>query len=283
MKATAVFLDRDGTIIEDTGYVGDPEQVRLLPGAAEAIRRLTKLVDVVVLASNQSGVARGLFDEEDLARVHERVEELLRQHGVRLDGAYYCPYLDGPKATVDAYRRASELRKPKPGMLLQAARDMNIDLSRSWMIGDSQADVEAGWRAGCQTVHLRDRAKEEDASTSAMHTAASLLEAAEILEQKMKQTRGDTALGAAQSEGEVLDVLRGISDRLDRAQRQQHQQDFSLLRLFGALLQMFAIVAAVWGSVALFDDRSAPATARFGLACFLQLGSLSIFAVDRFR
>ena len=126
MKATAVFLDRDGTVIEDPGYVDDPERVHLLPGAADAIRRFSEAGHLVVVVSNQSGVARGLFDEATLSRVHARLEELLQARGASLDGAYYCPYFDGPEATVDSYRRDSELRKPKPGMLVQAASEFNV-------------------------------------------------------------------------------------------------------------------------------------------------------------
>ncbi len=181
MKATAVFLDRDGTIIEAHGYINDPNQVRLIPGAADAIRCLSKAGHLVVLISNQSGVARGLLDEETLSRVHGRLEELLREEGVSLDGAYYCPYLDGPEAKVDAYRRDSELRKPNPGMLLQAARGLNIDLSRSWVIGDSPCDVEAGLRAGCRTILIdRDGSGGISGGVTATHTVRRLYEAARI-------------------------------------------------------------------------------------------------------
>ncbi|GAG48670.1 unnamed protein product, partial [marine sediment metagenome] len=121
MTSTAVFLDRDGTIVEDLGYIGEPEQLRLIPGAADALRRFSREGYLVVVVSNQSGVARGLFDEADLSRVHARLEALLAECGASLDGAYYCPYLSGAEATVEAYRRESELRKPAPGMLLQAA------------------------------------------------------------------------------------------------------------------------------------------------------------------
>ena len=118
MTSTAVFLDRDGTVVEDPGYIGDPDQVQLIPGAAEAINRFSKAGHRVVIVSNQSGVARGMFTEEDLSRVHARLVALLEADGAMLDGAYYCPYLDGPEAKVEAYRGDSDLRKPKPGMLL---------------------------------------------------------------------------------------------------------------------------------------------------------------------
>lgn len=284
MKVTAVFLDRDGTIIEDTGYLKDPDQVRLLPGAAEAIRRLRQVADLVILASNQSGVARGLMDETDLTKVHERLEQLLDEHGANLDGAYYCPYLEGPEATVEPFRRKSDLRKPKPGMLLQASREMSIDLQRSWMIGDSPSDVEAGVRAGCRTIHIcESKSPRASGAQEATFTAGSLLEATELLELELNPHASHESASSAPGNGEILEVLQSIRDRLSDAQRQQNQQDFSLMRLFGALLQMFAIVAALWGLTALFDERPDPATARFALAGVLQLGSLSVLLMDRFR
>lgn len=285
VKSTAVFLDRDGTIIEDIGYIGDPDAVRLIPDAAEAIRRISQAGYLVVIVSNQSGVARGLFDEAALSGVHARVEALLRAEGAGLDGAYYCPYLDSRETKVEAYRRDSELRKPNPGMLRQAARDLNIDLSRSWMIGDSPSDVEAGRRAGCETILISPNGSNaRHANVTATHTVGSLLEAAELLECDMKRDHDETKNPVSPApEDQVIRILGQIRDQLDRAQRQQRQQDFSLARLFGALLQMFAVVAALWGVIGLFDEEAGPATARFALACFLQLASISAFAIDRFR
>ncbi|UCC30727.1 MAG: HAD family hydrolase [Phycisphaerales bacterium] len=285
VKSTAVFLDRDGTIIEDIGYIGDPDDVRLIPDAAEAIRRISQAGYLVVIVSNQSGVARGLFDEAALSGVHARLEALLRAEGAGLDGAYYCPYLDSRETKVEAYRRDSELRKPNPGMLRQAARDLNIDLSRSWMIGDSPSDVEAGRRAGCETILISPNGSNaRDANVTATHTVGSLLEAAELLECDMKRDHDETKNPVSPArEDQVIRILGQIRDQLDRAQRQQRQQDFSLARLFGALLQMFAVVVALWGVIGLFDEEAGPATARFALACFLQLASISAFAIDRFR
>jgi D-glycero-D-manno-heptose 1,7-bisphosphate phosphatase len=150
----AVFLDRDGTIIEDRGYVAHPDQVRLLPGVGDAIRRLRDHGYLVVVVSNQSGVARGYFDETALQLVHERMVALLVAEGAALDAAYYCPFLDAPEAVVERFRRVSHERKPAPGMILRAARRHGIDLARSWMVGDSPSDVEAGRRAGCRTILL---------------------------------------------------------------------------------------------------------------------------------
>ena len=285
MESPAVFLDRDDTIIEDRGYISDPDQVSLMPGAAEGIRRFSLAGYLVVVVSNQSGIARGLLDESALAAVHERVEALLDAAGARLDGAYYCPYLEGPEATVDAYRRASDLRKPAPGMLLQAAREMNIDLSRSWMIGNSLCDVQAGEAAGCRAILIdRDGASAALGADAPTHVVGSLVEAAALLERDMQERRNEkTDATSTSRDDEIVGLLAKIHEQLEHAQRRQRQQDFSVLRLFGALLQMFAIVAAVWGVTALLGDQSAPATARLLLACFFQLASIGAFAIDRFR
>ena len=308
MKRTAVFLDRDGTIIEDAGYIGDPQQVRLIRDAADAIRRFRQAGCLVVIVSNQSGVARGFFDEAAMNKVHARVESLLAERGAGVDRAYHCPYLDGPEATVVAYRRDSDLRKPRPGMLLLAAKELDIDLSRSWMIGDSLTDVQAGMNAGCRTILLRRAPSSPHDSrvvvlTGALppavdvvptHCVDSMTEAAVLVEQAMKQESESISASPSPFKGEgrgegqspndaVLLSLEKIHDQLERAHRKDRQHDFSFLRLFGALLQMLAIVAALWGVVALMDDRSAPATARLTLACFFQFAAVSAFAIDRFH
>lgn len=301
MKKKAVFLDRDGTIIEDVGFIGDPAKVRLLPGVADAIRRIAEAGFEIIVVSNQSGVARGIFDEDALSSVHTRMVELLGSQGARLDGAYYCPYLDGPEAVVEAYRCESELRKPEPGMLLQAAHERGIDLSRSWMIGNSPRDVEAGRRADCRTILLDpEGAFRNDEQINATHTAPSLSEACEFLEPTMKtQPEPEVAVVAASaavaprtvaspravatSSDDVVRVLGKIHDLLDRSHRQSRQHDFSVVRLFAALIQMFAIVAALWGLLGLMSDLPDDATARLTLACFLQLASISAYVIDRFR
>ncbi len=283
MKLPAVFLDRDGTIIEDTGYIRDPAEVRLVPGAADAIRCFSEAGYRVVVISNQSGVARGLFDEAALAKVHVRVEELLQASGASLDGAYYCPFLNGPKAVVEEYRKDSELRKPGPQMLLQAARELDIDLARSWMIGDSATDVEAGQRAGCRTILIERGTPTGALAVQPTVRVRSIAEAAVAIESAGKRPSSPIVADAQGHDEPVIQLLRQIHAQLDRAHRRERQQDFSVLRLFGALLQMVAIVAAVWGATALLSDQSMPATGRLVLACFLQLAAISAFALDRFR
>jgi D-glycero-D-manno-heptose 1,7-bisphosphate phosphatase len=150
MSNTAVFLDRDGTLIHDPGYLNHPDQVQLIDGAAEALKEFQLLGYKTVVASNQSGVARGVVTVEMLERIHDRLRELLAAKGAALDAIYYCPY--HPEGVIAEFRQDSDWRKPKPGMLRAAAQEMDIDLSRSWMIGDNDRDVEAGRSAGCKTI-----------------------------------------------------------------------------------------------------------------------------------
>ena len=141
----AVFLDRDGTLIEDVGYPRDPAAVRLLDGAAPALAELAAAGFRLVVVSNQSGVGRGLIAPDEAERVHERFTAELASRGVALDGARYCPH--APEDGCDC-------RKPAPGLLLAAAAELGLDLSRSFAVGDRDRDVEAGRRAGCTTVLL---------------------------------------------------------------------------------------------------------------------------------
>ena len=284
MATPAVFLDRDGTIIEDPGYIDDPDKVRLLPGAAEAIRRFAEAGYLTVLVSNQSGIARGLLDEDKLADIHDRLEDLLEEEGASLDGAYYCPYLDADEAVVHRYRKDSELRKPNPGMLLQAATDLDIDLHKSWMIGDGARDVHAGHRAGCKTILLTDdKSGPEARECVPTHVAPRLLDAVTWIESAQVEEPAMASATNTDVQQEIVTLLDRIHDHLDRQARAERQHDFSVTRLFGALLQMFAIVAGIWGAFALLNEATTDAALRIALACFFQLASLSAFAHDRFR
>jgi len=143
MKNRAVFLDRDGTLMEEVHYCGDPSKVRVFPGVAAALRQLKEAGFLLIVVSNQSGIGRGLITE---AEYHTVQEELLRQLGSELiDACYYSPEIPGA---------ASIRRKPEPGMLLEAAQEFGIDLSRSFLIGDKQSDIECGKRAGIRTIQV---------------------------------------------------------------------------------------------------------------------------------
>jgi D-glycero-D-manno-heptose 1,7-bisphosphate phosphatase len=147
---SAVFLDRDGTITAERGYVTRPVDLELIPGAAEAVGALNEAGFLVVLVSNQSGVARGLMDEEDLASVHEALVRLLAAGGANLDAAYYCP--NHPDGKVRRYAQDASCRKPALGMLESAVRDLRIDVPSSFMVGDQITDMEFAARAGMPAV-----------------------------------------------------------------------------------------------------------------------------------
>ncbi len=278
LRRSAVFLDRDGTIIEDGGYIDHPDQARLCAGAREALRRMRRAGHVLIVASNQSGVARGLFDERAVDEVNARITSLLGGEAAP-DAFYYCPYLDGPEAVVAAYRRDSDWRKPKPGMLLAAAQEHGIDLARSWMIGDAPRDVEAGRRAGCRTILLAPDGAPDAGGAGADHVVATLREAADIVEAFVNEQQGGKP-DAPQEPGSA-ELLRDIHRQLDLMQRRQRQGDFSYLRLIGTLAQLLAGVAAAWGLVGLLAGPSADAAPRLLLACFLQLVCLTILLGDR--
>jgi len=146
----AVFLDRDGTINVEREYLFRPEDFHFVPGAPEAIRLFREAGFLVVVVTNQSGVGRGYYDEAAVQELHRHMDSELAVAGTAVDAYYYCPH--HPTAGNGIYLMECTCRKPLPGMLHQAAADLQIDLSRSWMIGDKLADVEAGQRAGCMTA-----------------------------------------------------------------------------------------------------------------------------------
>ena len=150
MISKAVFLDKDGTLIEDIPYNVNPDLICLSPGALEALRLLQDKGYQLIVVSNQSGVARGYFKEQDLRPVEDRIRELLFSVGIHLSGFYYCPH--HPEGTVSKYAVECFCRKPQPGMIYRAAIEHGINLAASWMVGDILNDIEAGHRAGCQTV-----------------------------------------------------------------------------------------------------------------------------------
>jgi D-glycero-D-manno-heptose 1,7-bisphosphate phosphatase len=141
-----VFLDRDGTLVEEVAYLHDPELVQLVPGAAAALRSLAAAGFALVLVTNQAGVAKGYYGEDAVGRVHQRLAELLAAGGVALDGVWYCPH--HPEGTVPRFARACRCRKPGPGMLSAAAERLGIDLAASYLVGNDPVDVGAARAAG---------------------------------------------------------------------------------------------------------------------------------------
>ncbi|MGH7597990.1 MAG: D-glycero-beta-D-manno-heptose 1,7-bisphosphate 7-phosphatase [bacterium] len=153
MLNRCVFLDRDGTINEEVNYLSRPDQLRLIAGAAEAIKRFEQAGLKVVIVTNQAGIARGYFSEPALQQIHLELEKMLRAQDAHIDAIYYCPH--HPTAGIGVYKIDCNCRKPKPGLLERAARELNLDLNRSFIVGDKPADLQAGEAAGCRTILVR--------------------------------------------------------------------------------------------------------------------------------
>ena len=305
-----IFLDRDGTLIEDPGYINDPDQVQLLDGAAESLAELRAMGYKLVLVSNQSGIARGILTEECLADIHQRLEELLALKGASVDRIYYCPY--HPEGVIEKYRQESEFRKPNPGMLLQAAREMQIDLGRSWMIGNSGRDIDAGARAGCRTILITHPAhfKESEAGRITPESrAVNMKEAVNIIKQhhrssppeetaeqepeEIQESRLPEAAeecnqqqmyqpAARQEVPEHLrteQFLENILKEIRSLKRDQMFAEFSIMRLLAGIVQIFALVSflmSIWFLLSP-EKKETSILISLGFAIALQLMSINFY------
>lgn len=203
-KQRAVFLDKDGTLIEDVPYNVDPARIRLLPGAAEGLRAMHRAGFLLIVVSNQSGVARGLFPEAALAAVEERLRALLAEIGVPLAGFYYCPH--HPDGLVPEYAVSCLCRKPSHGLLVRAGHEHGIDRAASWLVGDILDDIEAGHGAGCRTILIANGGEtlwELSPDRTPDHVATDLEEAARIIGGDAPETvwQPDLPVAAEQSKG----------------------------------------------------------------------------------
>ena len=283
MKRPAVFFDRDNTLIANDGYLGDPAQVTLIPGAADAIARARTLGYAIVTVSNQSGVARGMFDEDAVRAVNAKMDELLRAQNPAaiIDRHEFCPY--HPQAAVEKYRSESPLRKPKPGMLIAASEAMSIDLPHSWLIGDAPRDIAAGKAAGCRTILFHDSAlppspaAEADGNTAPDHTAASLSDAVAYIAGQITPTP-PTATVATKPAALAMappvrnppaptfkpETLPAASSRLETVAEQillqlrrggeMDRDDFSVSKLLAGLVQIFVLAVLFLGYVQVRND-----------------------------
>jgi len=169
-KQKAIFLDRDGTLNKYVGFLRSPEEMELLPGVEEAVAAINSSDYLAVVVTNQPVIARGEVTFEELAEIHNKLETLLGNQGAYLDKIYLCPHhpdrgYDGERAE---YKVVCDCRKPKPGMLLQAAKELNIDLEASWMVGDSERDVQAGKSAGCRTALIGNKEVGQDVTVDSL-------------------------------------------------------------------------------------------------------------------
>ena len=321
MANKAVFLDRDNTVMEDPGYVTDPSAVKLLPGVELAMKSMAQAGYRLVIVTNQSGVARGLLTEEALEKIHAELRRQLAEHDARYDALYYCPY--HPEGTVEEYARDSDLRKPKPGMLLKAARELDLELSQSWMVGDSARDIEAGQRAGCRTVRVRTRPSHHavpgelnDEDVQADYTVRNLVDAARVILRTPRQApeaRPADAAGSAGPMGAKMTATRqavtgavsapaelpGAAEAAEEARepepadeagvrleilrelrqltRAQHVEEFSLIKLFAAIVQVLVLLSLVIVFVKMLSDRIQEGILWALIAIAGQLISLTLF------
>ena len=179
----AVFIDKDGTLIKDVPYNIDPSFIVFEDGAADALKILKKNNFLLIVVSNQPGIAKGFFSIRDMENVYTAIQQKLSQCNVQLDAFYYCPHFE--EGAVQQFVMDCDCRKPKPGLLLTAAKDFDIDLQQSWMVGDILDDIEAGNAAGCKTI-LLDNGNETEWQMNNKRTPAfkvmSLTEAAQIIQ-----------------------------------------------------------------------------------------------------
>jgi len=290
MANRAVFLDRDRTIIEDPGYLSDPDAVKLLPGVEPAIRSMARAGYKIVIVTNQAGVARGLLTEEALEKIHAVMCRQLAAGGAHVDAIYYCPY--HVEGTVEIYAIDSELRKPKPGMLLKAAEDLDIDLSASWMVGDSPRDVGAGQRAGCRTIRLRTgatRAGDEDIDEDAQadFIVRNLPEAAKVILRQPPQTTSGRAPRPPETEGaaspESGDVRREILRYVRHLARADEEERFSFAKVVGAVAQALALLMLAGAIATVLSDRFPASDAELWalIALVFQVMALTFFTLAR--
>jgi D-glycero-D-manno-heptose 1,7-bisphosphate phosphatase len=179
-KKIAVFLDRDGVINEEVNYLYKPEDLILISSAIEAINILNRNEILTIVVTNQAGVARGYFSEGDVETLHQYIQSILSSHESYVDAFYYCPH--HPSEGLGDYLVSCDCRKPKPGMLHQAAVDFGIELNHSYIVGDKYSDIVAGQQAGCKTIlvmtgHGANELKLKSIETKVDHIAMHILDA----------------------------------------------------------------------------------------------------------
>lgn len=311
MSNKAVFLDRDDTLIDDPGYINDPDQVKLLDGVAPALVELRRMGYKLIVVSNQSAIARGIITEKVLAKIHERLEQLLARQGAKLDKIYYCPY--HPDGVIPKYRQESNLRKPGPGMILAAAEELDIDLSQSWVVGDSDRDVQAGKNTNCTTIlmekpsHTRDPQGvlfEPDYRAVNMKEVVNIIKkhnrTAENMETQQDQyTQTSKAIEQiiplrttekVKSEASENDtptdrtdrLLAEILEQLRKNQRTEMFGEFRVTRLVAGIIQvvvLFCLLISVW--LLMDPERSTESVLiSLGFTGVLQVMSLTFFIMQ---
>jgi len=315
MPNKAIFLDCDGTLIEDVGYINNPDNVKLLDSVPQALTEFKALGYKLVVTSNQSGVARGLVTEKTLGEIHNRLKQLLAEKGASLDRIYYCPY--HPDGVVSKYRKESDWRKPNPGMLLAAADEMDIDLSQSWVVGNSTRDIEAGLRTGCKTILLDNPSRNKKlvpGQANPDYGAVNMKEAVNIVKKYHRSSRKadtqaqptptppteanpQTAEQPAQQQTNLLpaasaqqnmdsrtteQLLGSILQQLKSMQRADMFGEFSIMRLLAGVVQIIVLcclLISIWFLMDPNRQNNSVLTA-LGFAMVLQVMSLTFYIMQ---
>lgn len=312
MSNKAIFLDRDDTLIEDPGYINSSEQIKLLDGVAEALGGLKSLGYKLVVVTNQSAVARGIVSEKTLGEIHNRLKQLLAEKGAFLDGIYYCPY--HPDGAIPKYRKESDLRKPNPGMLLAAAEEMDIDLSNSWCIGNSNDDIEAGRRAGCKTILIDNSLQNRQLGPGEPkpdHKAVNMKEAVNIIKKHLRSPyqHASPAQSNPTSQRQAVEeqvplqsaaaeinepeqepgpestewLLARILEQLRSMQRNDMFDEFSITRVLAGVVQvivLFCLLISIWFLMSPTRQDNGVLIS-LGFAVVLQVMALTLYIMHR--
>ena len=174
-----VFLDRDGVLIEDVGYLKNPEDIIIMPNSIEALKILKAAGFLLIIVTNQAGIAKGFFSMEDLAAVHEKLSKIYENNGIIIDDLYFCPHHE--KGTVEPYNIKCSCRKPETGMVLKSVEKFNIDTDKSFMIGDKDSDIVLAKNSGLKSFYIQNSMYEHDENVVPDFYVKDLMEAAEII------------------------------------------------------------------------------------------------------
>lgn len=305
MADKAIFLDRDDTLIEDPGYINNPDQVKLLDGVPAALIALKAMGYKLVVVSNQSAVARGIVTEKTLGQIHERLKQLLLKSNAFLDRIYYCPY--HPEGVIEKYRKQSEDRKPNPGMLLTAAKELDLDLKNSWMIGNATHDIAAGSSAGCRTILIDNSMQTPSLDPGTVkpdYRAVNIKEAVNIIK-KHHRTSADKPENpapaptvspqpkpvqkfdeptAATTEKNIVNseqLLTAILEELKISHRDNMFADFSIARFVAGILQVVVFLCLLISVYFLTSPKGQTDSVliSLGFAVVVQLMSLTFYVM----
>ena len=275
----AIFLDRDDTLIRNSGDLGDDALVQLLPGVPEGLKQLKDLGFVLVVVTNQGGVARGVMSEADVDAVNQRIAHMVDESTGSLqliDRFYYCPF--HPEGCIDTYCKEHPWRKPAPGMIIQAAKDMNLDLSQSWMIGDSRRDMQAGSSAGCRTILVDPRATaHDDVEGIATGHVQQFSQAVEMVSQHVDVMNApadqaeDTGTNNSTSDERIISELERLKQQI-QAQAPK-PRELNMLVILAAVCGILSIILLTLGVIQLNQPNGMVLVV---LATFLLCGMISL-------